>query len=163
MALGHVTIDLTQATLSAIDVLSRNPNGYLLMVESDCHTEALIRGRRRAVALDDALRAAARRVNTGDTLILFTADHSCDFRIHDGDREGPLFGEIADPEFGAGVDGLRLENVRRDDGHTAEEVLVAAQGPGAERVRGFLPNTGIFHIMMAAFGWEPAAPGGGER
>jgi alkaline phosphatase len=28
-----------------------------------------------------------------------------------------------------------------DNGHTGEEVLVAAQGPGAERVRGYIANT----------------------
>jgi alkaline phosphatase len=44
--------------------------------------------------------------------------------------------------------------VRVDDGHTGEEVVVAAQGPGAERVRGFIANTDLFHIMLAAYGWE---------
>jgi alkaline phosphatase len=46
-----------------------------------------------------------------------------------------------------------------DDGHTGEEVVVAAQGPGAGRVRGFIANTDLFHIMMAAYGWKetPAA------
>ena len=40
-----------------------------------------------------------------------------------------------------------------DDTHTGEEVIAAASGPGAERVRGFLPNTGLFGVMMAALGW----------
>jgi alkaline phosphatase len=40
-----------------------------------------------------------------------------------------------------------------DDTHTGEEVLVAAQGPGADRVRGYLANTDIFSIMLDAFGW----------
>lgn len=42
-----------------------------------------------------------------------------------------------------------------EDGHTGEEVLVAAQGPGAARVRGYLANTDVFHIMMNALGWQP--------
>jgi alkaline phosphatase len=33
-------------------------------------------------------------------------------------------------------------------------VLVTAQGPGAERVKGFFPNTQLFRIMMAAYGWD---------
>ena len=37
--------------------------------------------------------------------------------------------------------------------HTAEEVLVAGQGPGAEKVKGYFPNTRLFHIMMEAYGW----------
>ena len=49
--------------------------------------------------------------------------------------------------------------LRVDDGHTGEEVVVAATGPGAERVRGFIANTDLFRIMMAAFGWEESARG----
>jgi alkaline phosphatase len=33
-------------------------------------------------------------------------------------------------------------------------VLVAAMGPGAWRVKGYMPNTQIFHILMAAYGWK---------
>jgi len=44
--------------------------------------------------------------------------------------------------------------VRVDDSHTGEEVLVLAQGPGAEQVKGFFANTEIFRIMMAAYGWK---------
>jgi alkaline phosphatase len=33
-------------------------------------------------------------------------------------------------------------------------VLVAAQGPGSERVRGFISNTDLFGIMFDAFGWK---------
>jgi alkaline phosphatase len=52
------------------------------------------------------------------------------------------------------IESVRLKNVRRDDDHTGEEVLVAARGPCAERVRGFLSNTDLFHIMLAAWGWK---------
>jgi alkaline phosphatase len=45
-----------------------------------------------------------------------------------------------------------------DDGHTGEEVVVAAQGPGARRVRGFIANTDLFRIMMSAYGWKEDAP-----
>ena len=47
-----------------------------------------------------------------------------------------------------------VSQVKIDGSHSAEEVLVTAEGPGAERVRGFFPNTEIFHIMMDALGWE---------
>ena len=42
--------------------------------------------------------------------------------------------------------------------HTAEEVLVLAQGPGAEKVHGFFPNTELFRVMMSAYGWETSLP-----
>jgi len=41
-----------------------------------------------------------------------------------------------------------------DGRHNAEEVIVAAQGPGSEKVRGFFPNTRLFYIMLSAYGWE---------
>jgi hypothetical protein len=33
---------------------------------------------------------------------------------------------------------------------------VAAQGPGAQRVKGYLVNTDLFYIMLSAYGWKPA-------
>jgi len=39
--------------------------------------------------------------------------------------------------------------------HTGEEVLAAAMGPGAQRVTGFFPNTHLFDVVMAAYGWKP--------
>ena len=44
-----------------------------------------------------------------------------------------------------------------DDGHTGEEVVVAAQGPGARRVHGFISNTDLFRIMISAYGWKEDA------
>ncbi len=38
--------------------------------------------------------------------------------------------------------------------HTGEEVIVAAHGPGSQLVKGFMPNTHIFDIMLAAWGWK---------
>jgi alkaline phosphatase len=145
--------DLEAATLRAIDVLSRNEKGYFLMVEGNVHVEELLRGLDRALELDRAMRSAARRAGP-DTLILFTADHSYDFRIHGGRKGEPLLPGVTDPAFGDDQETLRLANVRRDDDHTGEDVVVAAQGPGAERVRGFLSNTDLFHVMMAAYGWK---------
>jgi alkaline phosphatase len=153
--------DLDAATQRAIDVLSRNPKGYFLMVEGDVHVEELVRGLDRTVELDRALRNAAERVGP-DTLILFTADHSYDFRIHDGRKGEPLLPGVTDPGFGDDLDTVRLDNVRRDDDHTAEDVVVAARGHGAERVRGFLSSTDVFRIMMDAYGWEEAGAAWGR-
>jgi alkaline phosphatase len=52
-----------------------------------------------------------------------------------------------------------------DNGHTGEPVLAAAQGPGSERVKGYMSNTDLFRVMMNAFGWTvPAArPEGATR
>jgi alkaline phosphatase len=97
-----------------------------------------------------------------DALILFTADHSYDLRIHDGNKGEPLLSAAEKSTATNDKDSIRFANVRRDDDHTGEEVLVAAQGPGAQRVRGFLSNTDLFHIMMAAYGWTASTSTGGE-
>jgi alkaline phosphatase len=32
---------------------------------------------------------------------------------------------------------------------------VAAEGPGADQVRGYMQNTDLFQVMMRAYGWTP--------
>jgi alkaline phosphatase len=83
------------------------------------------------------------------TLILFAADHSFDLRVRGGKR-----GESMLPEAGASPTTAAKPKIRVEDGHTGEQVLAAAQGPGAERVRGFIANTDLFKIMMVAYGWS---------
>ena len=145
-------LDLAAAVDVARRLLATNPRGYFLMVESDVHTDRLRRGLERMAAFDRVIETTAAAVG-GDTLVLFTADHSFDLRVHDGRRSAPLLAG-APAEQGGGMEAVRLKHVRMDNSHTGEEVLVAAQGPGSDRVRGYLANTDLFHIMMAAFGWR---------
>jgi alkaline phosphatase len=147
--------DLREAVTLARRLLSANPRGYFLMVESDTHTDRIRQGLDRMVAFDRVIEATAAAVGP-DTLLLFTADHSFDLRVHDGLIGTPLLTGAA-AERGGGMDGVRLPHVRMDDSHTGEEVLVAAQGPGATRVRGYLANTDLFRVMLAAFGWPSAS------
>ncbi len=139
---------LSQAIDDAIRILSKNEKGYFLMTEWDAHTDDLKRGLDQAIALDDTIRKTAKTVS-GDTLIIFAADHSFDIRLVDGRKGVPILSNETQ-----GAAGQSRGNVRVDDAHTGEQVLVAAQGPGAERVHGFIANTDLFHIMMAAFGWD---------
>ena len=152
--------DLNAATRRAIDIVSRNPKGFFLMVESDLHTDNVLQGLNRAVAFDNTIRETVERVKGTDTLVIFTADHSYDFRVYSGRKGRPLIDE-SDKSVRAGDEQtLKLKNVRRDDDHTGEEVLAAADGPGAGRVRGFLANTDLFRIMMAAYGWDAGVQAG---
>ncbi len=140
--------ELGTAVSRAIDILSRNRKGFFLMVEMDAHTNNLKLGLDHVLTLDRVIQETAERLK-GDTLIVFAADHSFDTRLRGGRRGEPIL---------AANDGVTAVpakvNVRVDNGHTGEDVLVAAQGPGAGKVHGFFPNTQLFHIMMAAFGWE---------
>jgi alkaline phosphatase len=147
--------DVSAAVQAATRMLARNRKGYFLMVESDVHTDRLPRGLERMVAFDRVIGETAARAGS-NTLVLFTADHSFDMRVRGGKTGAPLLAglEALEGEPNQSRKETRLPAVRMDNGHTGEEVLVAAQGPGAERVRGYMANTDIFGVMMEAFGWK---------
>ena len=149
--------DKSEAVDAAIRILSRNKKGYFLMVEADAHTDPIRRGLERLAALDRVTEKTARTVKS-DTLLLFTADHSFDIRIRGGVQGKPLLEglEAAEKETPKGP--IRIPAVRMENGHTGEPVMVAAQGPGASRVRGYMANTDIFRVMMDAFGWQIPKP-----
>lgn len=153
VALFDERFDPAPVVKRAIEILSRNPKGYFLMVEWDMHTNNLKRGLDQAVTMDKLVRQTSEQVNSKDTLILFTADHSFDLRVRSGKPGQPLVPE-------GPVEDEATTPIRMNNTHTGEEVLVTAMGPGARRVKGYMPNTQIFHILMAAYGWKEtgAAP-----
>jgi alkaline phosphatase len=144
--------DLLAATQIAVRILSQNKRGYFLMVESDLHADDVALGLRRTAELDGIIERTARTVDAKKTLIIFTADHSYDLRVRAGKKGESL---LAHPE-------APKPALRRDKGHAGEEVVVTAMGPGSERVRGFFPNTHLFQVMMAAFGWKADPVPAGE-
>ncbi|MEI6183495.1 MAG: alkaline phosphatase [Polynucleobacter sp.] len=91
--------DLTEMTKSAIDVLSRNPNGFFLMVEAALidkfnHPLDWERAAFDTIMLSNAVQIAKDFAKTHpDTLIIVTPDHthsgSISGVVHD-DRPGPL-------------------------------------------------------------------------
>jgi alkaline phosphatase len=146
--------DLSTVAANAIAALSRNPKGYFLMIEWDLHTDNVKRGLDRTLVIDKVIRETVEKAGPR-TLVIFTADHSFDIRLRGGGKGRPL---LTEPVPGESTPAANPA-IRMDDGHTGEEVVVAAQGPGARRVRGFIANTELFRIMMAAYGWTetPAA------
>ena len=154
-------MDVRAATHRALDILQKSPNGYFLVVEWDAPTDDPREGLQNVVDFDKLIAEVEKRVDLDDTLLLFTADHSFGLQVDGGKRGGELL---------AGYDAwkaakseayiVRLENVLVNDTHTAEEVPALATGAGAERVRGYFPNTYLFDVMMGAWGWKPdTAPG----
>jgi alkaline phosphatase len=149
--------DLEEAVRTAHRILSKNKKGYFLMVEADVHTDRMRGGLDRMLELDKVIASTAKLVGR-DTLLVFTADHSFDIRLRGGRLGAPMLEGLEAAEAQAQAEkrrDLRIPTLRMDNGHTGEEVLVAAQGPGADRVRGYMANTDIFHVMMRAFGWKP--------
>jgi alkaline phosphatase len=87
---GHMSYELdrdptkepsiAQMTTKAIDILSKNPNGYFLMVEGGridhaLHGNNAKRAITDTIAFDDAVKAALGKVDLTNTLIVVTADH----------------------------------------------------------------------------------------
>ena len=109
----------------AIEILSRNPKGFFLMVEWDMHTNHLKRGLDHVVEMDSVVQQTAEKMQD-DTLILFSADHSFDLRLRGGRKHQSLLPDPAAP--------TAKPSIQVEDSHTGEEILAAATGPGSERI-----------------------------
>ena len=221
--------DLTEMTKSAIEVLSRNPNGFFLMVEAALidkfnHPLDWERAAFDTIMLSNAVQIAKDYAKTHpDTLIIVTPDHthsgSISGVVHD-EKPGPLrekVGIYADagypnyPKADASgypntidvskriaffygnypdhyetlhpkLDGTFVPAVKNEAGkyvanpkyiqmqedaihvggnlpshqdsgvHTADDAVLNAQGPGAEKFKGFMDNTEVFKVMVESLG-----------
>ncbi|KAF5405631.1 hypothetical protein PHET_00837 [Paragonimus heterotremus] len=74
-------LSFSELTQIAVQILSRNPKGYLLLVEGGRidkghHANQAKYALTETLALEQAVSSAMRRVNLNDTLMVVTADHS---------------------------------------------------------------------------------------
>jgi alkaline phosphatase len=119
--------DLDQMTASAIDVLSRNPNGFFLMVESASidkwhHVNNAYRALTDVDELSKAVQVALDKTDPKDTLIIVTADHSHGLVLSGyASRGAPVLGL-------AQIDGKPV----LDDNGQPYTLLSYATGPGAK-------------------------------
>ncbi len=104
-SMEKVQPDLSEMTETAIKMLSKNNDGYYLMVEGGRvdhahHAGNAQRALHDAVALSDAVAKAVSMVDLSETLILVTADHSHVFTIAGYPRRGnPIFGLVTPIEL----------------------------------------------------------------
>jgi alkaline phosphatase len=162
LAVVEGEMDVPSAAKRAIQALSKNQKGYFLMIEWDAHTNKPEKGLSHVVAFDKLIRELSTIVNPEDTLLLYTADHSFDFRIQAGGPDHPLLTGLDEWEKQHAwqkKESIRLPYIRVDDTHTGEEVLATGRGPGAELIHGYFPNTYLFQVMLEAYGWTQDAPG----
>lgn len=133
---------LADATQLAIEQLSQNKKGFVLMVEGSqidwgghnndqeyMVSEVLDFDRAVGKALDFAEK-------DGNTLVVITADHETGgIAIHGGD-----------------YDKKEVKVKYTTGGHSASPVPFFSYGPGAEQFAGFKDNTASFHLMKKLLG-----------
>jgi alkaline phosphatase len=134
---------LVPATETAIKILSKNKEGFFLMVEGSQidwggHGNNTAYIATETLDFDRAIGAALSFAsNNKETLIIVTADHETGgMSINNGD-------------FTTGF----IEALFTTGGHTGVPVPVFAYGPGAEHFTGFIDNTDIAKIIMKLLGF----------
>ncbi|KAF1684767.1 alkaline phosphatase [Pseudoxanthomonas broegbernensis] len=122
---------LAELTAEAIRRLSRDPNGFVLMIEGGRidhanHEGNAFRALDETIALSEAVRTAAEMTSARDTLILVTADHSHTLNfVGYPVRGNPILGKVR----GGGEDGGSADYAR-DLGGLPYTTLSYANGPG---------------------------------
>ncbi len=117
---------IADMTRAAITRLSRNPNGYVMMIEGGrvdhgLHASDAQRALGDAAALDDAIATAVAMTDPRETLIVVTADHSHTLIIQGyPDRGNPVLGLVKE--------GGKLTMARDGKPYTT---LSFANGPGS--------------------------------
>jgi alkaline phosphatase len=135
---------LAAATAKAIEVLSCNKKGFVLMVEGSqidwaCHDNNVKRSVEETLDMDKAVNIAYEYAKmNGNTLIVVTADHETGgLSITGGDVEDrTVLGSFS------------------TKGHTAEMVPVFAFGPGAGAFAGVQQNTELFDDFVRVLSLE---------
>lgn len=145
---------LAEMTRVAIEILSRDPDGFFLMVEEGqidwaCHDNDARAAMDLSLELDQAVAVAVEYVEgAAGTLVIVTGDHETGgLNAMTGEsgsprKDGPFqtpTGEVFYVDWDEG-------------GHTAADVPVSAVGPGADLVTGAHENTWLFDVMIHALG-----------
>jgi alkaline phosphatase len=143
---------LAAMTAKAIAILSRDPDGFFLLVEGGQIDWASHKNDAGKV-IDDTLgfdravaEAQAFAARSAETLLIVTADHETggmQLSLTPSGRPGED-GPFARP------DGQVFYVQWQTGKHTAARVPVSAQGPGAERLNGVHDNTAIYRVMTNA-------------
>ncbi len=95
---------LADMTVTSIDILKQNANGFFLMVEGGRidhahHDGNAYRSLEDMVAFDNAIKAALAKVDLDETLIIVTADHSHTLTISGYPKRGnPILETIVEPD-----------------------------------------------------------------
>lgn len=161
-------VSLRDMTAKAISTLSRDDDGFFLMVEEEGIDEMAHKANATQVPkagknLDEAVGVAKRYAAArGDTLVIVVADHETGSpaiedvpELQDNPKYPNERGEgvtAEDGPFGAPGTDRRFVVDWTTTNHSAEDVPLTAMGPGSERLSGVYENTHVHDAMVAAMG-----------
>ncbi|KAJ9595236.1 hypothetical protein L9F63_013473 [Diploptera punctata] len=170
---------LKEMTEKALEILSKNENGFILLVENGLidkahHMNAVKLALDETLELEKAVELAATKTRKDRTLIIVTADHSQGLGFHGNTKRGSsLLGKAGDMNwdilfYGTGP-GARRNNLSTCENdttssrytanahyyspqsvHTGEDVVVYARGPGASLLVGNYEQSYIAHAISFA-------------
>jgi len=152
------TPTLAQMTDKAIELLSKNQNGFFLQVEGASidkqdHAANPCGQIGETVDLDEAVqKALAFARKDGNTLVIVTADHAHSSQIIANNSKAPGLTQTLNTKEG-GLMTISYGNSEEDSqGHTGTQLRIAAYGPHAANVVGLTDQTDLFYTMRAAMG-----------
>jgi alkaline phosphatase len=169
-------VPLPQMTEEAIEILSRDPDGFFRFVEEGVDEMSHYNNSELTPKTRQDLNASVANdfaESDRETLLAVTADHEC----------GGLTAEATDdpeyPEESSGNEGDENANISVEDGpfpaadsgydfvmdwtmtgHTGVDVPLTATGPGSEALTGLYENTAVYNVMaksLGVIGQEPAS------
>ncbi|MBM4266011.1 MAG: alkaline phosphatase [Deltaproteobacteria bacterium] len=124
---------LSEMTARALDILEKNPKGYLLVVEGGRidHAHHVTDARRALLDTRELAKTAgmlAERTDPEDTLLLVTSDHAHTLSISGYPARGnPIFGKVVEPD----ASGKPSRHPARADDGMPFTTLGYANGPNA--------------------------------
>jgi len=158
-------VSLDDMVRKAIEILSQNPNGFLLFVEEEAvdefsHANNATYTLKSVQELDKAVKTAVDfATEDGETLVVVTADHECGGLTITG--VGEVESSASDGPFTAFGTGYEFQVNWTTTGHTGVRVPITAFGPASETFAGYYDDTQIFVKLVNAYGLEVPA-GAGE-
>lgn len=152
---------LAEMTETAVEILSKDEDGFFLMVEGGridhaAHARDYKRCVVDTVAFDDAVKVALDyAAENPDTLVVVTADHECGGLVLSS--ASSEYTEGWAPNFGSGAyptsETYSDLKILEEASHTSVDVPLFASGPTAiEFSRGLIDNSEIFTLLKEAMG-----------
>ena len=154
------SVPLTTMSKKALDLLSRDRDGFFLFIEEEGidemahHSNANLMIKAGA-ALDQTVKLALDfAARTPGTLVLVAGDHETGGlaieNVDPKDENGS--GEQSEDTVAIAHSDLKMVADWTSNGHTGAATPITASGPGAERLAGFIKNTEVHDAILRAMG-----------